>query len=153
MYTTPHLHLHRHKQQGAVLITALVMLVILTLLGLTTMSTSTLEERMASNSQEVNRSFQTADTGLTMLLDDADALNTTAPYSDPNVNVGAYAANADIKSQFRQSVPMGRSSVLAQMWEAGKYSKFFFDLSSTGTTTSGVSTTLDGGAFQISKSN
>ena len=52
------------NQHGAVLVTALVFLVILTLLGITSMSTNTLEERMAGNSQDINRAFQAAESGL-----------------------------------------------------------------------------------------
>ncbi len=152
--TRPSRHLYSSpagQQQGAALITALVVLIMLTLLAISTLSTSTMEERMAANSQEINRSFQTADTGLTQIFDNPDALNTVATFSASNVSVGN--ASTDYSSAFRQAVPVGRTSNLAQMWEVGKYSKYYFDLTSTGTTPSGISTTLDAGAFQISKTN
>lgn len=46
------------KQNGATLIVALVFLVVLTIAGITAMQFSTLEERMAGNSQSRNQVFQ-----------------------------------------------------------------------------------------------
>ena len=51
----------RHRQQGAVLIISLVFLIILTMLAITSMSTNTLEERMAANAVENNIVFQAAE--------------------------------------------------------------------------------------------
>lgn len=48
------------RQTGATLIVALVFLVVLTIAGITAMQFSTLEERMASNSQFRNETFQLA---------------------------------------------------------------------------------------------
>ena len=51
----------RHAQQGAVLITSLIFLIILTMLAITSMSTNTLEEKMAANAVENNIVFQAAE--------------------------------------------------------------------------------------------
>lgn len=50
----------KHHQQGATLIVALVFLVVLTAAGVTAMRFASVEERMASNSQFRNQSFQLA---------------------------------------------------------------------------------------------
>ena len=50
----------KHHQQGATLIVALVFLVVLTAAGVTAMRFASVEERMASNSQFRNESFQQA---------------------------------------------------------------------------------------------
>jgi len=50
----------RNSETGATLIVALVFLVVLTIAGITAMQFSTLEERMASNSQFRNETFQLA---------------------------------------------------------------------------------------------
>jgi len=52
------------RQRGAALITGLIFLVILTLLGITAMRTSTLEERVAGNTRDRNVALQAADTAL-----------------------------------------------------------------------------------------
>ena len=53
-----------HKQQGAVFITGLVFLVAISLLGVTAIKTSTLEERMAGNLRDRNLALQAAEMGL-----------------------------------------------------------------------------------------
>lgn len=52
------------RQQGATLAVALIFLVILTLLGLTAMSVTTMEERMSGNTRDHNLAFQGAETAL-----------------------------------------------------------------------------------------
>lgn len=53
----------RHEQ-GAVLVTGLIFLVVLTLLGVAAMSINAMEERMAGNSRDLNIAFQAAESGL-----------------------------------------------------------------------------------------
>ena len=52
------------REQGAVLITGLVFLLVLTMLGISAMSINALEERMAGNSRDLNLAFQAAESGL-----------------------------------------------------------------------------------------
>jgi type IV pilus assembly protein PilX len=51
-------------QHGTTLIMTLVFLLLLSLLGITAMSTSTLEEKMTGNTKDLNLSFQAAETAL-----------------------------------------------------------------------------------------
>jgi type IV pilus assembly protein PilX len=53
-----------HPQRGAVLIVALLFLVILTMLGVTAMSGTMMEERMSGNSRDVNIALQAAEAAL-----------------------------------------------------------------------------------------
>jgi type IV pilus assembly protein PilX len=55
---------YKQSQGGAVLVVALVMLLILTLIGMSGMSSVTLEEKMVSNMQNANKSFQGAEAAL-----------------------------------------------------------------------------------------
>ena len=64
---------HPSRQSGAVLIVAMILLVVLTLLGVTAMNTTSLEERMASNTQEQVRAFQAAETALSEAFNDNNA--------------------------------------------------------------------------------
>ncbi len=50
-----------NKQNGSALIISLLMLLVMTLLGITSMSTSTLEEKMAANDRNQKVSFQNAE--------------------------------------------------------------------------------------------
>lgn len=55
---------NKSSQSGAVLVVSLVMLLILTLIGISGMSSVTLEEKMVSNMQNANKSFQGAEAAL-----------------------------------------------------------------------------------------
>jgi type IV pilus assembly protein PilX len=52
------------RQRGAVLVVALLMLLVMTILGVTAMQMSRMEERMAGNSRDTNLAFQGAEAGL-----------------------------------------------------------------------------------------
>lgn len=145
-----------HRQNGAALITALVFLVIMTMLALTSMSTNTLEEKMAANSQEINRAFQTAETGLEQVFNDEAAFNTvhleeldgTADdtYDKSMDNIGDYDATATYNAVYRgQTIPPRGSG-----WDT-TMAFYQFNLSSNGSTKSGATTTVHGGAYQVGK--
>lgn len=56
---------HRRRQQsGSALIMSMIILVLLTVLGITAMNTVTVEERMAGNLVDYNLAFQSAEGGL-----------------------------------------------------------------------------------------
>lgn len=57
-------HLPKHPPRGFVLITSLIFLVVITLLAVSALNSSTLQERMASNLREKSRARQAADAGL-----------------------------------------------------------------------------------------
>lgn len=53
-----------NKQQGIVLVVSLIMLLMMTLLGLSAMKTSLMEEKMAGNSRDQTLAFHAAETAL-----------------------------------------------------------------------------------------
>jgi type IV pilus assembly protein PilX len=61
---TPRLPQMRGRQKGAILIFCLVFLLVLTMMGVTSMESAVLEERMAGNMQNQNAAFQAAETSL-----------------------------------------------------------------------------------------
>jgi len=143
-----------NHQDGAVLITALIFLVILTLLALTSMNTNTLEEKMAANSQEINRAFQTAETGLDLAINDDDAFTTANKeeldgtagdlYDKSLTNIGTYGAEVDYNAVYRQKTRPPRGS----QWDQS-FALYHFDMSATGSTQSGAMTKIHGGAYQV----
>ena len=56
--------MNTHKQQGAVLLVSLIMLVIITVIGLASMRDTTLQERMAANLRDQQIALQTAEAAL-----------------------------------------------------------------------------------------
>lgn len=84
---------HPVRQKGAVLITALALLVVLTILGLQAMRNSSLEERMAGNVRSENIAFQAAEAGLR----GAEAWlgsRTTKPQAVGNGSTGVWVLDA-----------------------------------------------------------
>lgn len=64
MRTTQNVHFIKQSQRGIALAMTLIFLVLLTILGITAINTSTLEERMSGNTKDQNLSFQAAETAL-----------------------------------------------------------------------------------------
>lgn len=63
-------HGYPQKQQGAALVVGLIVLLIMTLLGITSMSSTTTELKMASNLMLQNQSFQEAESIYSAIVDD-----------------------------------------------------------------------------------
>jgi len=88
MKTNLPLHWHfklPRRQEGAVLVVSLMLLVILTMLGISAIDSTKLETRMAKNAQAYNEAFQMAEVGLSQagnqliqaVLNQAQAAGTT----------------------------------------------------------------------------
>ncbi len=80
------------SQRGAVLIVSLLILLILTVIGVSSMQSSTLEEKMASNSRDRNIGFQSAETAMREAETYIESLVTTGGFTNAN---GLYAEIAD----------------------------------------------------------
>lgn len=132
-----------------VLITALVFLVILTLLGVTSLSTNTLDERMASNSQDVNRAFQAAESGINIAFNSGNVFTgTVEDFQSVTVseNLGDYGASTSYNSEFLGSYPTeGYEDItVANQDELLKW--YHYGVESTGSTSSGTSSVIGAGA-------
>ena len=68
-----------HQQAGAALPIGLILLLILTVLAISAVVTSTLELRMVANTQQQERAFQAADTGIERAISNAVYSTTAAP--------------------------------------------------------------------------
>lgn len=76
---------NRRGQRGAALIVSLLFLVILTLIGVSAMTTTTLEERMAGNAKDFNVAFQAAEAAL---RDGWDDLNSSRIFGEEVFDLG-----------------------------------------------------------------
>lgn len=76
-------------QRGVALVMALVFLMLLTLLGVTSMGTSSLEEKMASNTRDRNLAFQAAETAL-LTAETWLSTKTSEPTPWPDTTKGLY---------------------------------------------------------------
>ena len=92
------------RKEGAVLIISLIMLLLLTIIGVTAIQTTSLEEKMAGNMRDQNLAFQAAESALrvgeteTATIAASDFYTgSTNPLSDinwANASVRAYKENA-----------------------------------------------------------
>lgn len=80
----------RHRQQGVVLIVALVILVLVTLVGVSTVRGTTMEEKMAGNSRDRDKAFQAAEAAVRACL----ALIHNDPVTYPATKLAPVSATA-----------------------------------------------------------
>ena len=90
-------HSH-HKQQGVALVVSLIILVSLTMLGLTSIQRTTVDLAMAGNQRETGLMFQAAEVGLIAAEDSANASNSNADFDD--ASNGLYTVLADNPGYF-----------------------------------------------------
>ena len=88
------MRIDRKRQRGAVMITALMILLLMTIFGISTMDTNILEEKMAGNMRDRNTAFQAAESALR-----AAEIWIAAQTSMPDVR--------DISQQFRYQSAVG----------------------------------------------
>jgi len=137
-------------QRGAVLIVSLILLVVLTLLGVSVMNMTQLEERMASNSQEVVQAFQSAETGLQRAYNEYEPIewDLSAPMVSTNSINPSGIGRADT-STYKIEFIVARDAPPRLGYDPAKFQMFNFDLYSQGVTESGFSSDLHLGAWII----
>lgn len=97
-------------QQGAVLILSLIILLVMTLIGLASMNTSLMQEKMANNAQKTNVTFQAAESAVSVIIEEvlggdesklSEALNsTTFQSSSTSLNLGTSHVSASYQVTF-----------------------------------------------------
>lgn len=129
-------------QSGMALLVSLVLLLLLTIVAITAASQSSLQSRMAANSQQQNIAFQTAESGLQALVTQIEAAEKTGnlnqsfgpttatlitPDADPDATTTAtYTASAALPSNCWNVVPSYSLSV------SGSREYSCFNIESTG---------------------
>ena len=73
------------KEQGAILVVSLVLLLVLTVLGISTMNSASLELNMAGNDQFYENAFQLSETGIDVLIQQLNNGAAMPPPLNPGV--------------------------------------------------------------------
>lgn len=131
------------KQSGAVLVMALVMLAVLTLIGVASMESSSIELKIASNTQEYKIAFQSAQTMIAFLTSDEVMEDSTDPFYinyhdvsgvDQTIELVDYPYSAATGTAASAIVKhVGCSAGIGDSLEEGKGQKFnFYDARVTG---------------------
>lgn len=146
----------RTHQRGAVLVVSLVLLVALTLLGISTMNTSQLEEKMAANSQEMGHAFQAAETALSQAFNDNVAWKSA--FSNDYPSAWALLPLTDVTDGAEYTARfLGWSTPpLGSLYSSTSFQSAHFNFRSMGGTTTSsdattprIAVTVNGGAYQI----
>lgn len=97
----------RH-QRGAVLLVSMIMLLVLTLIGVSAMSTATIEEKMAANAQQKAITFQAAESAIDDTIDDTALLSTAISSASPvssSVSLGFTGVTATSMTELLGQAP------------------------------------------------
>lgn len=92
------------RQRGTALIVAMVLLLVMTILGVSSMHTVKTEERMAANMQESVRSFEAAEAALSTAVGDPDSASLTSVVQGKTklYDAGGWSAGANYTTTFIQ---------------------------------------------------
>jgi Tfp pilus assembly protein PilX len=117
------------RQRGAVLAISLILLVIMTIIGITALNTTKLEQRMSGNFQATARAFEAAETGL------SDQVNTTLQdaVDQPCASTGVpdgYNTNRTVCMTVMGDYSMDRRAT--DINSATSFRRMLFDVQSTG---------------------
>jgi type IV pilus assembly protein PilX len=135
----------KRRQQGVALIMALVILMILTILGVTAMSTSVLGEKMSGNIQESTKSFEAAESGIKQALTTDNFLNPNGTSTTTFDYYGKKSGYAQVESTFLEYTPPKRSKDPTKIYSATNLQAAHFDIKSTGLTLTNAKTKLHQG--------
>lgn len=137
-------HPDRFHQHGTVLVASLVILLILTILGISAMGTSTLEQKMSGNIQEATHAFESAESGLNQAFNTSGALSLNETTKNTfNYNNGK--SSAEVETTFKQfSTPKRGSGYSMKDFQAAN-----FDQQSTGRTTTNAKAVVHQGVGLI----
>ena len=105
------------RQDGAVLIVGLMILVVMTLLSVTGVQTSMMNERMAANAFRISQSFQAAESASYYALNQSEWINDTLKYIDNSdyqwpsrdVELEGYSAESSVTMSARRALIVGHS--------------------------------------------
>ena len=123
------------KQQGATLVVGLILLMVLTVLGISGMNMATLELTMASNAQFHQDAFQAAETGLDLALSN-NAIGTAISGTNivlPPTELGDGSTTTQAVTTFELATPVPDRAFSPGVGAAGTVTAYHFDIAAQGT--------------------
>lgn len=122
----------RHDQRGAVLVAGLIILMVLTVLGVSSINTATLELTMAGNAQAHQEAFQAAETGIDISMARRDFNTLTPAVVDPMpLDVGS-SYYTEATSTFMENTPVP-GAAFSMGVSTGSVQAFHYDIVARGT--------------------
>lgn len=122
----------RDDQRGAVLVAGLIILMVLTVLGVSSINTATLELTMAGNAQAHQEAFQAAETGIDISMARRDFNTLTPAVVDPMpLDVGS-SYYTEATSTFMENTPVP-GAAFSMGVSTGSVQAFHYDIVARGT--------------------
>ncbi|MDQ7015615.1 MAG: PilX N-terminal domain-containing pilus assembly protein, partial [Gammaproteobacteria bacterium] len=118
------------QQQGAALMVGLVMLLVLTLLGVSNMRMTTLELRMSANTQNRNQAFQAAASAIAPALENFNSANID-PLA-PETFIGVFSSGSADSSADAVVTYQGRTSGSGCPGTSFRFDCIHFEIQATG---------------------
>jgi type IV pilus assembly protein PilX len=138
-------------QRGTALIMSMVILMILTLLGITAMGTASLEEKMSGNTQESTRAFEAAESGLSQAYTAPGVFDLNVKKTNNYSYDSGKSGSATVVTEFIQFTTPRRSATASS---AVNFEAANFNQKSTGTTMVNAKSVVNQGVAQlVPKSN
>jgi len=148
----------RRKQSGVTLVITLILMVLITVIGIASLRTTSLEEKMAANMQQSTRAFESAESGIRKAVSDVnnfsvynDTNNPVVPDDSPftfpeNASTAAEeTGKADVRVGFKGwSVPKRASG-----YSVVHYKTANFEIEATGSAAGNAKATVAQGLGQI----
>lgn len=122
------------RQHGAALVVGLVLLMVLTILGISGMNTATLELTMASNTQFQNDAFQAAETGIDLAIANSQL---GAAISGPGIPLAPRtlpdgSSTTEALTTFQLATPVPDRAFSLGVGSTGSVRAYHFDIVATG---------------------
>lgn len=143
------------RQRGIVLVVGLVFLLVLTIIGVTSLRTTTLEQRMAGNMQQKTVAFQDAETRIAMMINDINSGATTLSPNDncdtitPTPNPGSVNQAITAHESCREYVGSTDQTRRTDTAFGGQTSLFHFRIRSESVTSGNARVDIQqGGAYE-----
>jgi len=134
----------RSRQTGAALFVGLVLLLVMTVLGVSGMSTATLELAMAGNAQAQQQAFQAAETG----IDIAISRGTFTFETTPPETIAVGDAEVEVQTMFREATGVPEAAFSLGVG-TGSVQAFHFDVVATGRAPRGATSTHRQGFYVV----
>lgn len=144
-------YLKASSQKGAVLVISLLFLLIMTILGISSMSTNALEEKMVSNTRQQRIAFQAADSCNSRLAEENNFtfVEDWENAWDSIVNMGHGSAKNAASYSAKRKFIMDTSPSRNSGYSAIKFRSSHIEYKCTGSGASGAEVVLRQGVYQI----
>lgn len=130
------------KQEGVVLAICMIFIVVLTVIGVSSLERTEIEERMATSFQEQNRAFQVAETGIAQVLTNLSLFDTTTSNASSTGTVGNYNASAALTVEYIDKTQVQRTNA---GWGVGAAEFHHFNINSIGSANNNASVEVNRG--------